>query len=50
MVFEQCLGADEEGSHVDYLRQEPSRKKEQIAKGSNQGMCLVDLAGRSQCD
>ena len=31
------------------LGQAPSRKKEQIAKGSNQEMCLEGLAARSQC-
>lgn len=48
-MFEQNLGADEKGSHLDNVRQEPSRRKEQITKGSNQGTCLVHLAGRSQC-
>lgn len=48
-VFERSLGADEEGSLVDNLRLETSRRKEQTAKGFNQGMCLVVLAGRSQC-
>ena len=48
-MFEQNLGADEKGSHLDNVRQEPSRRKEQITKGFNQGTCLVHLAGRSQC-
>lgn len=48
-MFEQNLGAGKKGSHLDNVRQEPSRRKEQIAKGSTQGTCLVHLTGRSQC-
>lgn len=48
-VSEQSLGASEEGNLIDNPGQEPFRKKEQIAKGSEQGVFLEDLAAGSQC-
>lgn len=45
----QSVVASEEGILIHNPGQEPSRKKEQIAKGSEQGVFLEDLAAGSQC-